>query len=114
MSTIANETAESVRNGKSAAASAGNAASSAIDEASRRASEVAGRVKEAGQQAASYVRDQYGHLSEEAQQAYGRARETASEWEQSAETYVQNRPLKALLIAAGVGLVIGLLWKRHD
>lgn len=114
MSSIANETAEAVRNGKSTAAAAGEAASSVVDEAGRKAAEVAGRVKEVGQQAAGYVRNQYNHLSQEASHAYESALDTAAEWENSAESFVNRRPLQSLLIAAGVGVVIGLLWKRHD
>ena len=28
------------------------------------------------------------------------------------EEYVQEKPIQALLIAAGVGMLLGLLWKR--
>jgi ElaB/YqjD/DUF883 family membrane-anchored ribosome-binding protein len=34
------------------------------------------------------------------------------EMEQSLEQYVQEKPIQALLMAAGVGLLLGILWKR--
>lgn len=40
-------------------------------------------------------------------------REKAREWEEGVEGYIQEKPVQALLIAAGVGLVLGLLWRRH-
>jgi len=39
-------------------------------------------------------------------------RERAQEWEQSIETYVQEKPIQSILIAAGVGILLGILWKR--
>jgi len=34
------------------------------------------------------------------------------EWEQSLEGYVKEKPVQSLLIAAGVGVVIGLLLRK--
>jgi ElaB/YqjD/DUF883 family membrane-anchored ribosome-binding protein len=34
------------------------------------------------------------------------------EMEQNLEQYVQEKPIQALLMAAGVGLLLGILWKR--
>ena len=36
----------------------------------------------------------------------------AHEWEEGIESYVREKPLQAVLIAAGVGLLLGALWKR--
>jgi ElaB/YqjD/DUF883 family membrane-anchored ribosome-binding protein len=111
MSNNMNDTIGTARDGMGAAA---DAASKVIHETSSRAAEVAGRVKEAGHQAANYMRDECGHLRQEAHHAYDRARDKAVHWEHSIESRVQRRPLESLLIAAGVGMLIGLLWKRHD
>jgi ElaB/YqjD/DUF883 family membrane-anchored ribosome-binding protein len=111
MSDIAQDTAEKIRNGKAAAM---GAASDMVDEATRRAADAAAKVREAGTQAAGYVREHYDHLSDEARHAYDSARHKAHDWEQAAEGYVQRKPLQALLIAAGVGVLVALLWKRHD
>ncbi len=114
MSDVATDAAETVRNGKSTVSSARNVANDVVDEASRRASQASGRVREAGQQAAGYVRDQYGQLVEEAEHVYDRARDKAYQWEETAESAIKNRPWQALLTAAGIGALLALLWKRHD
>ncbi|HET6248569.1 MAG TPA: DUF883 C-terminal domain-containing protein [Tepidisphaeraceae bacterium] len=111
MGNTSQDAANTIKDGKAAVT---ETAKNVVDEASRRASEVAGKVKDAGQQAAGYVREQYDHLSDEARHAYDSARDKAYGWEQSAEHYVQRKPLQALLIAAGVGAIMALLWKRHD
>ena len=41
-----------------------------------------------------------------------RAGNCAMEWEQNLESYVQDQPIKSLLIAAGVGALLGFLWRR--
>ena len=43
---------------------------------------------------------------------YDQGRQKAQEWQQDLEQYVQDQPVKALLIAAGVGMLLGILWKR--
>jgi ElaB/YqjD/DUF883 family membrane-anchored ribosome-binding protein len=39
-------------------------------------------------------------------------RQRAQEWEKGLEDYVHEKPLQAILIAAGVGMLLGVLWKR--
>lgn len=83
----------------------------------------AGQLKDTAQQIGqqardlgSQVRDQatqkYQQLRDQATEYYGQGRDSAMEWEQSLETYVRDQPVKAVLIAAGVGVVLGMLWKR--
>lgn len=80
---------------------------------SAKASEVVGRVRDASHRAADTVRDQYGHLEDHAKEAYNRARQAGQEWERGIESYVQRQPLVSLLIAVGVGVVLGMFWKRR-
>lgn len=67
--------------------------------------------------------EQYGNLRDQATNVYNQARDTAGEYiqqgkdklgeyESSLENYVREQPIKSLLIAAGVGVVIGAIWKR--
>ena len=62
------------------------------------------------------VRDQatqqYDQLREQAGEYYEQGRQRAMEMEQNLEQYVQEKPIQALLMAAGVGLLLGILWKR--
>jgi ElaB/YqjD/DUF883 family membrane-anchored ribosome-binding protein len=114
MSNVADDTAETVRDGKRVVGAVKDAANAAIDTATRKAAEVADRVKDVGNMAAGYVHDKYDHLSEQAHDAYSSAKEKASDWEQSVEDYVKSRPLQSLMIAAGVGALLALLWRRRD
>jgi ElaB/YqjD/DUF883 family membrane-anchored ribosome-binding protein len=70
-----------------------------------KASEMAGAVKEAASQ-------QYERARDTAEEYYNQGREKAQQWERNIEEYVQEQPIKALMIAAGVGIVFGILWKK--
>ena len=49
---------------------------------------------------------------EKAQEYYEQGRQKAIELEENLENYVREQPLKAVMIAAGVGLLLGILWRR--
>jgi ElaB/YqjD/DUF883 family membrane-anchored ribosome-binding protein len=82
-----------------------NDAGQAVDQATDKLRDLGGQVRDAATDKYNEARDTAKHYMDE-----GRA--AAEEWEQSIEGYVQNKPLQAVLIAAGVGLLVGLLWKR--
>ena len=42
-----------------------------------------------------------------------KGRDKAVQIEHGVEDYVRAQPVKSLLIAAGVGLVLGILWRRR-
>ncbi len=63
-------------------------------------------------EAVENLREVAGQVREAASEQYSHARQTAREWEQSLEHYVQEKPLRAVLMAAGVGFVLGWVWKR--
>lgn len=44
---------------------------------------------------------------------YERGKERAMEWEGNFENFVSERPLRSVLIAAGIGLVVGALLARR-
>jgi ElaB/YqjD/DUF883 family membrane-anchored ribosome-binding protein len=98
----------------------GNAGKAAAD----KASETLGDVRQAARQVGENLRDigsqvrdtatqQYDQLRDQASDYYEQGRQRALEMEQSLEQYVQEKPIQALLIAAGVGVVLGWLWKRR-
>ena len=51
-------------------------------------------------------------MRDSATEYYEQGRQRAMEMEQSLEAYVQEKPIQALLMAAGAGLLLGMLWKR--
>ncbi len=93
---------------------AGTGESSASDQADLRnkAAEVSENLRDLGGQVRNAARDKYEQLSGEARAYYDQGRDMAQEWEQGIESYVREKPLQAVLIAAGVGLLLGALWKR--
>jgi ElaB/YqjD/DUF883 family membrane-anchored ribosome-binding protein len=55
-------------------------------------------------------------LGEEAQDRMSEmgevAREQAREWEDGLAEMIREKPLRSVLIAAGVGLLVGAIWRR--
>ena len=98
---------------KSTASAVRDAMDSAGSQISEKAANVAETVKNAGVNAAAYARDQYDHLSEHARDVAGRARDVAGQWQGQAEQIVRRTPLRSVLIAAGIGVAIGMLMNHH-
>jgi ElaB/YqjD/DUF883 family membrane-anchored ribosome-binding protein len=70
-----------------------------------KAAEMVGNVRDA-------ATEHYENLRDTAQEYYDQGRQKAQEWQQSLEQYVQEQPIKSLLIAAGVGVLLGIIWKK--
>ena len=56
--------------------------------------------------------EQYQNVKDSATEYYEAGRDKAMEWESQIEDYVRERPIKSLLMAAGVGALLGIIWKR--
>ena len=69
-------------------------------------------LRDMGSHAREAAAEQYKNIRDQARDMYDEGRERAMEWEHSLERYVQEKPIQSLLIAAGVGLLLGMLWKR--
>jgi ElaB/YqjD/DUF883 family membrane-anchored ribosome-binding protein len=52
------------------------------------------------------------HVQEQLDEWGDAARHQAQELQQTLEARIREKPLSAVLIAAGVGLLIGILWRR--
>lgn len=78
----------------------------------QQARDIGNQARDMGNQAREAAREQYDRLRHTAEDYYEQGRQRAMEWEQGLENYVQEQPIKALAIAAGVGLLVGILWKR--
>ena len=79
---------------------------SAANQVKEQAANVASKIGDAAQQ-------QYENLRESAGEFYDNTRRKAADWQEQLESYVTDQPIKALLIAAGVGAFLGVLWKRR-
>jgi len=62
--------------------------------------------RETAQQAASELRDSAGEY-------YNRGQERAHHIERTLEARIREKPLRSLLMAAGAGVLIGILWSRR-
>src|SRR5437762_2395643 len=69
-------------------------------------------IREMGSQVRDVAKEQYENLREQASEYYDQGRQMVNEYQQTLENYVQEQPVKALLIAAGVGMLLGILWRR--
>jgi len=84
----------------------------ATDNLRDKAAEVTQNLRDIGGQVRDAANEKYERVREQAGDYYRQGRETAQEWEHNLESYVQEKPLQAVLIAAGVGMLLGMLWKR--
>lgn len=75
-------------------------------------SQVGQNIREMGSQVRDMATEKYNDLRDQAVNYYEQGRDRATEWEQNVEGYVREKPLQAVMIAAGVGVLLGLLWKR--
>jgi ElaB/YqjD/DUF883 family membrane-anchored ribosome-binding protein len=76
----------------------GHAARAAVTEGYQQARDTANQYVEDGKRRAHEYVD------------HGKQRVEA--WEHGVEQYVHDKPVQALLIAAGVGLLLGVLWRK--
>jgi len=86
---------------------------SATDELKEKAVEIGQNVREMGGQLGDVAREQYENLKDQATGYYKKGRKKASALEEEFESYIQEKPVQSLLIAAGVGLLIGMFWRRR-
>ncbi len=91
----------------------GDGHDSATEELKHKAAEVVQDVRELGGQVGQVAREQYEDLRGVASDYIKRGREKAKNWEGGVEKYIQDKPLRAILLAAGAGVILGLLWRRR-
>ena len=86
-------------------------------EAKGAAVDALGQAKEVAAEKYGQIRDQagehYAKVREQAGAYYEQGKQKVADYEGQVENYIREQPIKALLIAAGVGLVAGFLIKRR-
>ena len=79
------------------------------------ASRVGGQVKETAEKASTMAREKYGVAREKVTYGYEKARKDLDTLLDDVNEYTRDNPGKAVLIAAGIGFVLGLLVRpRRD
>jgi len=69
-------------------------------------------LRDAGSQIRDAATEKVSQLRDQAGEYYEQGKQRAQEWEQGLEEYIREKPVQSLLIAAGVGMLLGILWKR--
>ena len=82
------------------------------DQLRETASQVQQNLRDMGGQVRDAAQEKFNDLRDQASDYYEQGRQRAQAWEHDLETYVQDQPIKALLIAAGAGMLLGFLWRR--
>ena len=88
-----------------------------------RVAQVQERAQEMGAQVRDWAQEKGSQIKEGAQEAMqqvgtsvsqlaDRGRETMGQLGEGLEDRIRSKPLQSVLIAAGVGLLLGLIWKR--
>jgi ElaB/YqjD/DUF883 family membrane-anchored ribosome-binding protein len=67
------------------------------------------QVKETMQAAGTQVKET---MQAAGTQAYEQGRESLQDLNRTLEAQIRERPLQALLVAGGIGALLGLLWRR--
>ena len=78
-----------------------------------KAGELGEDFSEMATMAADAGRDQIGKLSNAVTKNYNDAKDHLGKWEDSMEAYVRKHPMKSLLMAAGAGAVLCVLWRHR-
>lgn len=74
--------------------------------------EVVHRVRETGQDVAHKAQELGEQGKELASEYYQQGRDQALVWQKMLEQQIREKPIQSLVVAGGVGLLLGLLWRR--
>jgi ElaB/YqjD/DUF883 family membrane-anchored ribosome-binding protein len=85
----------------------------ASDRLRKQARTVTEDIQELGGIAGEAAQEKLGRLREHASEYYEEKREKVHQVERTFEQYIREQPLKSILIAVGVGLVLGRFWMRR-
>jgi ElaB/YqjD/DUF883 family membrane-anchored ribosome-binding protein len=83
------------------------------DQLSQQAKEVAEDVQKMGETMRDAAQEKLEQAGERASEYCGQGQEKLHGAACACEQFVRQRPLTSLLLAAGVGLLFGRLWKRR-
>jgi ElaB/YqjD/DUF883 family membrane-anchored ribosome-binding protein len=85
----------------------------ATDRLREQAREVTQELQEMGNTASDAIRENLEKLQDEASECYEQGRDRAYQAEHTFEQFIKDHPLKSILIAAGVGVLLGRFWIRR-
>ncbi len=77
------------------------------------AEDVESRSRSGFEETVGKAKEKVRKFGESASQYYKQGLESARGWEKKVETFVKDKPITSILIAAGVGMLFGFIWKRR-
>jgi ElaB/YqjD/DUF883 family membrane-anchored ribosome-binding protein len=83
------------------------------DRLGAQAQEVSKDLKDMGGIVRDAAKEKLGQVRENANEYYEQGRDTAHGAMSNFEHYVRERPVRSVLIAAGIGLLFGRFWMRR-
>lgn len=84
-----------------------------IGEFQKKASEIGHNVKDIGKISGEIAADTTHIAEKRMSETYNAAAKKARILEENFETGIRKNPVRSLMIAAGVGLVLGAMWRRR-
>jgi ElaB/YqjD/DUF883 family membrane-anchored ribosome-binding protein len=70
-------------------------------------------LRDLGDSARVAAKERLEQARKTASEYYERGKQRAMEWEEGVEDYVRENPMKSLLMAAGAGLLLGIMLRRR-
>jgi ElaB/YqjD/DUF883 family membrane-anchored ribosome-binding protein len=77
------------------------------------ARQVKENVSALGSQMRDVASEKFGELKGQAAEYYRQGKIRARAFEEDVVDYIREKPVQSILIAAGVGLVLGVFFRRH-
>jgi len=74
--------------------------------------DLGGSIRDSAADVKGAAKEQFEHLRDKASESFEGGRQRVRNWEHGIESYVQEKPIKSLLMAVGAGMLIGMIWKR--
>jgi ElaB/YqjD/DUF883 family membrane-anchored ribosome-binding protein len=90
-----------------------SASSSATSQLRDQTETVREDIRKLGRIAKDVAHEKVDEARQTATEYYGQGREKAGELEDQLVTYIREKPIKSMLIAAGIGAFFGFFWSRH-
>ena len=83
-----------------------------MDTLREKSSDVKQSLSDMGSAAKQIAQEQYEGVRDTVTSYYDQGRERAMEFEQSLEKRIRERPISAVLVATGLGFLLGMVWMR--
>jgi ElaB/YqjD/DUF883 family membrane-anchored ribosome-binding protein len=83
-----------------------------MDQMREKSTDVKQSLQEMGSAAKQIAQQQYEGVRDTVVDYYDQGREKAMEFEQSLEKRIRERPISSVLVATGIGFLLGMVWMR--